>query len=87
MRAESEEALLAGRDFKVLELNGLTSEAAHIYDPETSIFEAWRVLGRQWRLAFKIGAANHAAGAELSSWSSILREVFGYSAKQRSHNI
>ncbi len=87
VRAKSEEALLAGRDFKVLELNGLTSEAAHIYDPETSIFEAWRVLGRQWRLAFEIGAANHAAGAELSSWSSILREVFGYSAKQRSHNI
>lgn len=52
----------AGR-FSVLELNGVSAEATHIYDPAISVWEAYRVLFRQWRLAFEIGAANRAAGA------------------------
>ena len=51
----------AGR-FHVLELNGVSAEATHIYDPAVSIWEAHRVLFRHWRLAFEIGAANQAAG-------------------------
>jgi membrane protein DedA with SNARE-associated domain len=52
----------AGR-FSVLELNGVSAEATHIYDPAISIWEAYRTIFRQWRLAFEIGAANRAAGA------------------------
>ncbi|HEU0005054.1 MAG TPA: DedA family protein [Terriglobia bacterium] len=47
-----------GRNFKVLELNGVTSEATHIYDPKNSLLEAYRVLFAQWRIAFEIGAQN-----------------------------
>jgi hypothetical protein len=36
VRAESEEALRAGR-FIVLELNGVSSEPGHIYDPSYSL--------------------------------------------------
>jgi membrane protein DedA with SNARE-associated domain len=52
----------AGR-FSVLELNGVSAEATHIYDPAVSIWEAYRVLFQQWSLAFEIGAANRASGA------------------------
>lgn len=52
----------AGR-FSVLELNGVSAEATHIYDPAVSVWEAYRTMFRQWRLAFEIGAANHALGA------------------------
>jgi hypothetical protein len=62
IRASSVEELQAGR-FAVLELNGVSAEAAHIYDPAISLWEAYRVLFRQWRIAFEIGAANR--GAEL----------------------
>jgi membrane protein DedA with SNARE-associated domain len=51
----------AGR-FSVIELNGVSAEATHIYDPAVSIWEAYRVLFRQWRFAFEIGAANRAQG-------------------------
>lgn len=84
VRAESVEALRSGH-FKVLELNGMTSEATHIYDPSTSLREAYRVLFEQWRLAFRIAAKNHAAGAPLSSWGAVAAELFGYRSKQRSH--
>jgi pimeloyl-ACP methyl ester carboxylesterase/membrane protein DedA with SNARE-associated domain len=62
IRAESAEAFADGRAFKVVELNGVTSEATHIYDPSTSLVEAYRVIFAQWRLAFEIGAANRARG-------------------------
>ncbi len=52
-----------GRNFKVVELNGVTSEATHIYDPRNSLLAAYRVLFNQWRIAFEIGAQNRNRGA------------------------
>lgn len=57
MRSESIEAFQRG-EFTILELNGVTSEATHIYDPSISVIEAYRVLAKQWSLAFAIGAEN-----------------------------
>jgi hypothetical protein len=86
LRAASEEAFREGRDFKVIELNGLTSEATHIYDARTPLREAYRVLFEQWRIAFEIAAANRDAGARPSSLRWILREMLRYREKQRSHD-
>jgi hypothetical protein len=63
VRAESVEAFQRG-EFKVIELNGLTSEATSIYDPAHSLWFGWRMLCRQWRLAFEIAAANRARGVQ-----------------------
>ena len=57
------EAFRQGEGFKILELNGVTSEATHIYHPGTPLRAAYRVLMQQWRIAFEIGAANRDAGA------------------------
>jgi hypothetical protein len=51
-----------GRNFKIVELNGVTSEATSIYDPKHSVFAAYRVLFEQWRIAFEIGAQNRQRG-------------------------
>ncbi|MFT7668965.1 MAG: pimeloyl-ACP methyl ester carboxylesterase/membrane protein DedA with SNARE-associated domain [Planctomycetota bacterium] len=85
VRAESEEAFRAGRGFKVLELNGVTSEATHIYDPRTPLFEAWRVLFEQWRIAFEIGAANRLRGAKPASAADLLAEYRAYRRNSVSH--
>ncbi|MCH2102262.1 MAG: alpha/beta fold hydrolase, partial [Planctomycetes bacterium] len=37
LRAPSEEALQSGKGLRILELNGLTAEVAHIYDPKISL--------------------------------------------------
>jgi membrane protein DedA with SNARE-associated domain len=62
IRFESVEALQAGRDFKVIELNGAASEATNIYDARNSIWSAYRTLFQQWNMVFAIGAANRARG-------------------------
>jgi membrane protein DedA with SNARE-associated domain len=61
VRTPSPEALARGV-FTVLELNGVTAEATHVYDPAIRIFEAYRVMFEQWRVAFQIGAANRTRG-------------------------
>jgi hypothetical protein len=53
----------AGR-FEILELNGVSAEATHIYDPSVGILEAYRMLFSQWRIAFEIGAHNRRAGCQ-----------------------
>lgn len=53
-----------GQNFKVLELNGVTSEATHIYDPGNSLFTAYGVLFSQWRIAFDIGTQNRELGVK-----------------------
>jgi hypothetical protein len=45
-------------------LNGLTSEATHIYDPNFNLFEAYRTLINQWREAFEIAEKNREAGLQ-----------------------
>jgi len=61
VRAASVDAFQRG-EFTVVELNGLTSESTHIYDPRHSLWFGWRVLFRQWRIAFAIGEENRARG-------------------------
>jgi hypothetical protein len=56
------EAFRRGEDLAIVELNGVTSEATHIYDPQLTLWNAWRVLCRQWTLVFEIGAANRERG-------------------------
>ena len=56
------EQFQSGEGFKILELNGVTSEATHIYHPGTPLVRAYRVLIEQWRIAFEIGAENRARG-------------------------
>ncbi|MEM6795953.1 MAG: alpha/beta fold hydrolase [Acidobacteriota bacterium] len=62
VRAPSYDHFRRGEELQVLELNGVTSEATHIYDPRHSVLDAWRILARQWRLAFEIGRHNRDAG-------------------------
>ncbi len=76
LRATSWEAFHAGQ-FKVLELNGVTSEPAHIYDPKYGVFHAWRTVCQQWSLAFKIGAAMRAKGLKPTTIYELFRRVRG----------
>jgi hypothetical protein len=82
VRAESDAGLREGR-FRILELNGVTSEAAHVYEPGLSLWNAWRTLGAQWRLAFEIGAANRARGVRASNTIELARALLGDLAGRR----
>jgi hypothetical protein len=56
------EDLKAGKNWKIIELNGAGSEPTHIYDPKHSIFFAWKEIIRHWQMLYKISISNHAKG-------------------------
>jgi pimeloyl-ACP methyl ester carboxylesterase len=72
VRANSTDAFSRG-EFTVIELNGVTSEPTHIYDPQVGVLEAYGALFRQWSLAFEIGAENARRGAPVTTLWTLLR--------------
>ena len=72
LRAPSAEAFRRGAGLKVIELNGVTSEATHIYEPGASLLAGWRTLFEQWRIAFAIGRENAARGATVTPLGALL---------------
>jgi membrane protein DedA with SNARE-associated domain len=63
----------AGRNFRVLELNGVSAEASSIYDPRKGLGDAYRTLGERWRSLFAIAAANVALGARPATAADLWR--------------
>ena len=84
VRAPSVEDLRAG-SFRVIELNGVTSEATSIYDPRHGLFDAYRTLRAQWRWAFEIGAANRERGAVPTGIVGLARSIVRYRASAGGH--
>lgn len=82
VRVPSGETLRAGEGFRILELNGVSSESTDIYDPQNSLFDGWRKLCRQWRLAFEIGAANRDTGVPVVPWRDVFSVLRGHHARQ-----
>jgi membrane protein DedA with SNARE-associated domain len=69
--------LMRGEKFKIIELNGVTSESTNIYDPRYSLIDAYRILFKQWRMAFEIGAANCKLGFDQTRPWDLVKLVFG----------
>ena len=62
IRCPSLESLKRGEDFLIVELNGVTSEPTHMYDPRHGVFYAWRALASQWMRAYRFAGINRANG-------------------------
>ena len=62
LRVPSDEHLRRGEGLQILELNGLTAEATHIYDPKHSLRYGRRTIREQWTTAFEIAEANRQRG-------------------------
>jgi hypothetical protein len=72
IRYESNAQLRTGDGFRIIEVNGVGSEATHIWDPETTLGEAYSAQFMHYRAAFEIGAANRARGFKATSLFTLL---------------
>jgi hypothetical protein len=82
IRVPSAADLSEGRNLKVIELNGVTSEATSIYDPNNSLRRAYQVLFSQWRIAFEIGAQHRAMGLKPATIRGLLNAIRDYRNRQ-----
>lgn len=85
IRVPSRQDFVAGRNLKIVEVNGVTSEATHIYDPKLRLFDAYRVLFEQWRIAFEIGNLNRMRGVQPTSAADLLSLAREYRRVAQGH--
>ena len=87
IRYESDEALRRGEGFGIVELNGVTAEATHLYDPEPNVFWAYGVLFRQWSHLYRLGAMRRAQGSK-SLWAyQLFRMIYTYYRDRRGSEL
>ena len=78
VRVPSAAHLERGEGIRILEINGVSSESTHIYDPSTRLKVARRTLAEQWRMAFEIGRANVDLGASPTPLSRLVRLIIAW---------
>jgi membrane protein DedA with SNARE-associated domain len=85
VRYPSNQELVKGRGFMILELNGAASEATSAYDATKSLWDAYRLLFKQWDLVFAIGNEYRKCGARPDSIRTILSEWRNYQKLSQCH--
>lgn len=83
LRFSSEHDLRQGRGFTVIELNGALGESTNLYDPDRSVFWAYAVLVRQWKLLYDLGLDRRNAGGKPLSFAELMRRIRGYYRARR----
>jgi hypothetical protein len=78
LKANSWEDLYMGTKIKVMELNGMNADAAHIFDPNAKYREVFRAQLEQAKYAYKIAKYNLANGIKPVSFSIFRQQVFGF---------
>lgn len=67
--------LYVGKNIKIMEVNGANSEPAHIYQPNTSIWSAYRDLFKHWNIICEISRYNHRQGFKYITLERALRQI------------
>lgn len=73
----------SGKNLKILELNGVNSEPAHIYHPGTPIFKAYKDVFRHLKLVYRISKCNHELGHEYTPFKKALRMFIRHFRKKQ----
>ena len=73
IRVNDPETLKNGKSFHIVELNGVSSEPLHVYDPKYTIWDNYKSIIELWSIAYKIGAYNHRAGLPITSLGEVIR--------------
>jgi hypothetical protein len=85
LKVKSLNDLYTGENIRIMEVNGTTSEPAHIYDPEISFIQAQRSILFNTRLVYEIAIQNHNNGYAYTPFKDALKMVTGH-IKSRSVN-
>ncbi|MGX9457303.1 D-alanine--D-alanine ligase [Photobacterium damselae subsp. damselae] len=66
------DSLQKGENFSILEINGASSEAAHIWDSNGTFFSAIKMLCQQYKILYQIGDLHRRNGYPLPSLKHLL---------------
>lgn len=75
IRVPNLEDLYAGKNISVMELNGVSAEPGHIYDPEHKLIDAYKELQEHFRIVLKISELNHANGVPYRPFKDFMTDL------------
>jgi len=76
LKAKQESDLETGEYLHIMEVNGTTSEAGHIYSRGFGVWNAYRVIFSQMHLIYQISLANHKRGVAYSPFKEFTSTVW-----------
>lgn len=62
VRFDDLESVRRGEGFRIIEVNGASSEATHIWDRKFTLWQAWKVILTQFSHLWKVGYQNYRRG-------------------------
>ncbi|MBJ7428855.1 MAG: hypothetical protein JHD28_07860 [Bacteroidia bacterium] len=75
LKVKSINDLYEGKNIQIMELNGVSSEPAHIYDPSTFILSAYKALFQHYKLIFIIAKQNIALGENYLPFRLVWKQI------------
>lgn len=75
VKAKSLDDLYKGQNIRILELNGVNSEPAHIYDPDYSLLKAYRDIARHMKIIYRISRMNHLEGVPYAPLGKLILDL------------
>jgi len=78
LKVNSLQDLYLGKNIRIMELNGTTSEPAHIYDPGTPLWRAYRDVISNMELVRKISSMNIRKGIPTTSVPVFIKTVYSH---------
>lgn len=85
MRAGSWQELKEGKNIRVLEFNGTSSDPAHIYQPGYSLWKAYGDMAHHWRVMRKIAIENRERGCRSLTFREIIAALVLYFRYKRTN--
>lgn len=78
LKVKSLADLYEGKNIKIMELNGASSEPGHIYDTSVGLVNAYKTLAYHWKVLAEIAHQNMKKGIKPVSFSKIISTFYGH---------
>lgn len=75
LKVKSIEDLYKGNNIKIMEVNGTTSEPAHIYDPNYKLLDAYKTIFQHMKIIADISLQNHKKGVSYAAFKLFFKTI------------
>jgi hypothetical protein len=82
LKVKSLEDLYAGKNIKIMELNGASSEPGHIYDTSVGIINAYKTIAFHWNVLAEIAIQNKQKGIRPVTFTKIIKTSYRHFVRQ-----
>ncbi|MCB9231871.1 MAG: hypothetical protein H6581_09425 [Bacteroidia bacterium] len=86
LKCNTLEELKRGENLKILEINGVAGEPAHIYDPGYSMIQAYKDIYYNWGIIFRICREQARKGVPAMTWAEARQSLRAYRAYHKHVN-